>query len=348
MTRSDGGKPLYLVTEISEAAADTALRRNKSWHSGGYSEFSWHFRPFRFGIGGASWTEGGTEKTSYENMEVKKGTNGVWMPQTETLWQWPGKGQIDFYAYSPRIGESSPVLPPAEEPADGGDENAPAGEQELSFSYSVGEDNKPVLAYTVPSDVTKQIDLMTAHHTYAGDGSECAHLTFSHALTAVTIKTGAEMLKGTIKSVTISGVYGEGTYQIGADGWTIPQKAEKRDFVVTLGNDSKPDATNEEPDTDTGKGSGMYQDKDTPIVKDEYTFMMIPQKLEGAKLTVVFTDEFSKTEWTLTADLTGEWPMGKMVTYSINSTGIVVKPVVTWKINRDVLPNGGFKEADDP
>lgn len=25
MTRSDGGKPLYLVTEISEAAADTAL-----------------------------------------------------------------------------------------------------------------------------------------------------------------------------------------------------------------------------------------------------------------------------------------------------------------------------------
>lgn len=40
--------------------------------------------------------------------------------------------------------------------------------------------------------------------------------------------------------------------------------------------------------------------------------------------------------------------MGKMVTYSINSTGIVVKPVVTWKINRDVLPNGGFKEADDP
>lgn len=349
MTRSDGGKPLYLVTEISEAAADTAasgvISRGTPVDT---RNFPGTFGLFAFGIGGASWTEGGTEKTSYENMEVKKGTNGVWMPQTETLWQWPGKGQIDFYAYSPRIGESSPVLPPAEEPADGGDENAPAGEQELSFSYSVGEDNKPVLAYTVPSDVTKQIDLMTAHHTYAGDGSECAHLTFSHALTAVTIKTGAEMLKGTIKSVTISGVYGEGTYQIGADGWTIPQKAEKRDFVVTLGNDSKPDATNEEPDTDTGKGSGMYQDKDTPIVKDEYTFMMIPQKLEGAKLTVVFTDEFSKTEWTLTADLIGEWPMGKMVTYSINSTGIVVKPVVTWKINRDVLPNGGFKEADDP
>ena len=81
-----------------------------------------------------------------------------------------------------RTDKSSPVLPPAEEPADGGDENAPAGEQELSLSYSVGEDNKPVLAYTVPSDVTEQIDLMTAHHTYAGNGSECARLTFSHAL----------------------------------------------------------------------------------------------------------------------------------------------------------------------
>ena len=351
MTRSDGGKPLYLVTEISEAAADTAasgvISRGTPVDT---QNFPGTFGLFAFGTDGASWTEGGTEKTSYENMEVKKGTNGVWMPQTETLWQWPGKGQIAFYAYSPRIGKSSPVLPPAEEPADGGDENAPAGEQELSFSYSVGEDNKPVLAYTVPSDVTKQIDLMTAHHTYAGDGSECAHLTFSHALTAVTIKTGAEMLKGTIKSVTISGVYGEGTYQIGADGWTIPQKAEKRDFVVTLGYDSKPDATNEEPDTDTGKGSGMYQDKDMPIVKDEYTFMMIPQTLpEGATLTVVFTDEFSQTEWTLTAGLKDQkWPMGKMVTYSINSTGIVVKPVVALTVNRDGLwPNGGLKELEN-
>lgn len=346
MTRSDGGKPLYLVTEISEAAADTAASGviSRGAPVNNIQDFPETFGLFAFGTDGASWTEGGTEKTSYENMEVKKGTNGVWMPQTETLWQWPGKGKIAFYAYSPRIGEPSPVLPPAEEPADGGDENAPAGEQELSFSYSVGEDNKPVLAYTVPGDVTKQIDLMTAHDTYAGNGSQCAHLTFSHALTAVTIKTGAEMLKGTIKSVTISGVYGEGTYQIGAEGWTIPQGDDKkREFVVTLGNDSKPDATNEEPDTDTGKGSGMYQDKDMPIVKDEYTFMMIPQTLpEGATLTVVFTDEFSQTEWTLTAGLKDQkWPMGKMVTYSINSTGIVVKPAITWKINRDVLPNGG-------
>ena len=89
-----------------------------------------------------------------------------------------------------------------------------------------------MLAYTVPSDVTEQIDLMTAHHTYAGNGSECARLTFSHALTAVTIKTGEEMLKGTIKSVTISGVYGEGTYQIGAEGWTILQGDDKRESLL--------------------------------------------------------------------------------------------------------------------
>ncbi|MDE5678136.1 MAG: fimbrillin family protein [Phocaeicola sp.] len=349
MTRSDGGKPLYLVTEISEAAADTAasgvISRGTPVDT---QNFPGTFGLFAFGTDGASWTEGGTEKTSYENMEVKKGTNGVWMPQTETLWQWPGKGQIDFYAYSPRIDD---VLSLIEEPADEGDENAPTGGRKLSFSYSVGEDNKPVLAYTVPSDVTQQIDLMAAHHTYKGDGSECAHLTFSHALTAVTIKTGEEMLKGTIKSVTISGVYGEGTYQIGAEGWTIPQGDDKkREFVVTLGNDSEPDAANEEPDTDTGKGRGMYQEGNTSIVEGEYTFMMIPQELhEGAKLTVVFTDEFSQTEWTLTADLKDQiWPMGKMVTYSINSTGIVVKPVVTLTVNRDGLwPNGGFKELEN-
>lgn len=347
MTRSDGGKPLYLVTEISEAAADTAasgvISRGTPVDTKNFPET---FGLFAFGTDGASWTEGGTEKTSYENMEVKKGTNGVWMPQTETLWQWPGKGQIDFYAYSPRIDD---VLSLIEEPADEGDENAPTGGRKLSFSYSVGEDNKPVLAYTVPSDVTKQIDLMAAHHTYKGDGSECAHLTFSHALTAVTIKTGAEMLKGTIKSVTVSGVYGEGTYRIGAD-WTIPENAEKRTFVVTLGDDSKSDAANEEPDTNAGKGRGMYQEGNTPIVEDEYTFMMIPQTLpEGAKLTVVFTDEFSQTEWTLTADLKDQiWPKGKMVTYSINSTGIVVKPVVTLTVNRDGLwPNGGLKELEN-
>ena len=85
-------------------------------------------------------------------------------------------------------------------------------------------------------------------------------------------------------------------------------------------------------------------------MEGEYTFMMIPQELhEGAKLTVVFTDEFSQTEWTLTADLKDQiWPMGKMVTYSINSTGIVVKPVVALTVNRDGLwPNGGLKELEN-
>ena len=48
MTRSDGGKPLYLVTEISEAAADTTasgvISRGTPVDT---KNFSWHFRPFR-------------------------------------------------------------------------------------------------------------------------------------------------------------------------------------------------------------------------------------------------------------------------------------------------------------
>lgn len=339
MTRSDGGKPLYLVTEISEAAADTAasgtITRGTPVDESNF--------PTTFGlsaIGYASVWPGDDKIQSatnfVHNIKVnKQGESNVWNPETQL--QWLGSGKIRFYAYSPYTEQLSSDLTGQL----AADEIVAASTYRLVHS---GAEGVPTLIYTVPDDVTKQIDLMTARVDCAGDGSESAHLTFSHALTAVTIKTGAEMLKGTIKSVTISGVYGEGTYQIGAEGWTIPQGDDKkREFVVTLGNDSEPDAANEEPDTDTGKGSGMYQDKDMPIVKDEYTFMMIPQTLpEGATLTVVFTDEFSQTEWTLTAGLKDQkWPMGKMVTYSINSTGIVVKPAITWKINRDVLPNGG-------
>ena len=84
--------------------------------------------------------------------------------------------------------------------------------------------------------------------------------------------------------------------------------------------------------------------------------MMIPQTLTNeAKLTISFKDDLTGLDRTLTAKLKdftndSQWKVGKQYTYSINSTGIVVEPVIELTVNRDntLYPNGGFWGTDTP
>lgn len=59
---------------------------------------------------------------------------------------------------------------------------------------------------------------------------------------------------------------------------------------------------------------------------------MIPQQLTAdATLKIEFTDRLTKTKRTLTASIGGNkksWESGKLYTYSVSSTGVVVTPIV--------------------
>lgn len=351
MSQSGGGKSLYLVTEISEAAVDTvasdAVTRGKP------VEDVEAFAGNSFGLSAicytGDWPENDTENkwtTNFaHNVKVSTTDKGAtWKPAIPL--HWLGSGNLRFFAYSPY---SATGTGSSTDNAESDKTSDVAAEYSITHSRET-ETGIPTLTYTVPDDVTKQVDLMVATADCKGDGTGTdanagtVSLKFTHALTSVTIKTGEKMLAGKVTGISISGVYGSGTYRIGADKWTTTGESNR---TFTINNETKlpVNSTGEEPD-EIMTGSG------TVLNKDEYTFMMIPQTLpDGAKLQISFIDSLTGTSRTLTAELKGStWPVGKKVTYSVNSTGIVIEPVIELTINRanTLYPNGGYKGREVP
>lgn len=339
ITQSGGGKPLYLVTEIAEAAVDTAAS-NAITRGSTITEGT--FKKQAFGLSGicytGDWPEGeeGNEWTTNFAHNIRVSYEGNKWNSEKTL-QWVASENIKFFAYSP-YSAAVPASSGASE-----EEAADPTNSTPSIIHSAEEaTGVPTLTYTVPQDVTKQIDLMyaTADCDGSGVGGDAlqgvVQLNFKHALTAVTIKAGKKMLPGTVSKIEISGVYGSGIYPIGADKWTATGKADR---TFSIENEIK----NE---------SGTVLNPDDK----GYTFMMIPQTLtENAKLTISFKDDLTKIDRTLTAKLKDftkddQWEVGKQYTYSINSTGIVVEPVIEMTVNREnmLYPNGGYWGTDKP
>jgi len=343
LTQSGGGKPLYLVTEIAEAAVDTAA---SNAITRGTTTTGETFKDHSFGLSAicytGKWPEEGKDNpwtTNFaHNMEVGYLESGSkW--QSKAPLHWVGSGNIKFFAYSPYFAEPASPGSPEEGAADA-DDAAPSVIHSAKDATGV-----PTLTYTVPAEVTKQIDLMYATADCGGNGTGDAQngavkLSFKHALTAVTIKTGKKMLAGKVTKIEISGVHGSGIYPIGAEEWETTDEA-----VCTFSIDNETELDAKEDDIMTGDGTDLNPDE------DGFTFMMIPQALaDDATLTISFTSTPTNTEHTLTAKLKdftedGEWKIGKQYTYSINSTGIVINPVIELTVNRDntLYPNGGYK-----
>lgn len=326
MSQSAEAKPLYLVTEISEdtvsAVSSETLTRGKPVHES-------KDLPEHFGLSAICYTgtlEGNEDEWTTNFAHDMKVSVATGKPVDGKL-DWMGSGKVKFFAYSPYSGEESV--------------------KGIISHSSAGEKGVPTLTYTVPGDVTKQPDLMVATADCTGDGSGTEQgkvsLHFKHALTAITIKTGKEMLAGKITGVKITGVYGTGKYEIGADSWTV--SGDPRDLEVEQEVGLPKDKDESEDDKDE-YDKNIYTKPGISINSGEYTFMMIPQELgEDAELIVYFTDNLTQTPRTLTAELKGmKWEKGKLVTYSISSSGIVVESVVDMTIHRDgVLPYGGYK-----
>lgn len=154
--------------------------------------------------------------------------------------------------------------------------------------------------YKVPPQASAQSDLMLAATGRLNTPGQPVPLEFRHLCAAVRFVTGNEMQPGTIKSIILSGIKDEGQYTTtwnnlrGNAGFTID--VNKATTAGTAANEA--------------------------IAPDNYTLMMIPQQLgDDAMLTVVFEDDVTGRERTMSASLKGQtWRQGKTTVYHIGIT----------------------------
>ena len=218
----------------------------------------------------------GTPDFMYNETVTLNKDEGRWYP-TGTYY-WPGKKQLSFYAWFPSA-------------ADG---------MTLTGNTDVGA---PVITYTVPDDVKKQQDVMSAaaigKDNPTVDGFATTDLTFNHALTAVEFVAGDDLPNCVVKSIKLDGVRYKGTYTLGTDAWTLTDDTQA--FTLRL---NKVVAGNGGAITEDGKGETLF---------------MMPQTLsDDAKIEVVLND--GTADFTVGASIGGtKWEMGKTYTYHISN-----------------------------
>ena len=218
----------------------------------------------------------GTPDFMYNETVTLNKDEGRWYP-TGTYY-WPGKKQLSFYAWFPSA-------------ADG---------MTLTGNTDVGA---PVITYTVPDDVKKQQDVMSAaaigKDNPTADGFATTDLTFNHALSAVKFVAGDDLPNCVVKSIKLDGVRYKGTYTLGTDAWTLTDDTQA--FTLRL---NKVVAGNGGAITEDGKGETLF---------------MMPQTLsDDAKIEVVLND--GTADFTVGASIGGtKWDMGKTYTYHISN-----------------------------
>lgn len=156
------------------------------------------------------------------------------------------------------------------------------------------------IAYTVPSQASAQSDLMLATTGRLNTPGQPVQLQFKHLCAAVKFVFGSEMQPGTLKSISLSGIKDRGRF-------TTEWNEITGDATFTINVDK---ATSE---SETAGGA---------ITTDNNTLMMLPQQLgDNATLTVVFQDNITGRERTMSASLKGQtWRQGKTTVYHIGIT----------------------------
>lgn len=270
LTANEGlAKPLYLHpletenTSVMNAMPQTRGAMNESSTVGS------------FGVS-AVYSKDGVNSSLFQNAEATQNGN-YWFTSSNATW--PLDGSVSFYAY------------------------APYNETSLSFDDFV---KNKTIRYTANTDFSKQPDLIVAKSESNAFTSSIANkavsLSFSHALTAITFSISADMIPGKVKSITVSGVYGQGDYDFSTEKWI--HLANPSTYVIKL------DAP-----VEAGESKALT-DKNSAL-------MMIPQPLNNAKVSMVFYDgNKDKKDKTVSFSLNGTWDAGKHITYVLSSSKI--------------------------
>ena len=152
----------------------------------------------------------------------------------------------------------------------------------------------PTYAYTVPSTISNQLDIMTGQDVDGGSSSP-VNMTLAHRCSAIHFSITNDRSDAiTVNSISIEGVKYTGT--LNGSSWTLGgsvNSSSTNPFTLTYVSSVAAGAT-------------------VDITGTSNIFMMLPQTLSSdTKLKVVVDDEEFET------DLSGTWQDGKEYTYTI-------------------------------
>lgn len=210
--------------------------------------------------------------------------NGTIYTSTPTF-MWPGDGSFTFTAVAnlpENIGDS------------------------FTASLNTAGTAPEKFTYRVPAVAEDQHDIMIAKATgVSGSQGASVPLNFQHIMAAVNFKVGS-VVAGTIKSISLTGVYNKGEYLIAENNWVNRTIEDGGVFAANIGGDRV-----------VGTDNAL---NGTQLNSDTATFMMIPQSpFTGAELVVEFTDAELNRPYTLRASIQGNtWGMNTTTNYLIN------------------------------
>ncbi len=274
LTANEGlAKPLYLHpletenTSVMNAMPQTRGAMNESSTVGSFSV-------------SAVYSKDGVNSSLFQNAEATQ-NGSYWFTSSNATW--PLDGSVSFYAY------------------------APYNDASLSLQGSDDFVKNKTIRYTANTDFSKQPDLIVAKNENNAFTSSTANkavgLSFSHALTAITFSISADMIPGTVKSIKVSGVYGQGDYDLSKGKW------------ISLAN---PSSTYDIKQLNVSVKAGESK----PLTGKTSALMMIPQELGAdAKVSMVFNDGSEDKTVSFSLYKTS-WTAGKHITYVLSSSKI--------------------------
>lgn len=281
-------EPLYLhPLEVDNTAGSMAETANAAigMSSRGtlVSSSSW---TGEFGVS-AVYTKSGASQSFFQDQKASKSGN-IWYASGDTH-AWPTDGALSFYAYAPYQHPS------------------------LSLQGSDDVTKNKTLRYVASTSLGSQPDLIVAKSENISRTSSLPNsavpLKFSHALTAITFSVSADMIPGTVKSITVKNVSGQGDYNISTGTWGS-LGAASASYSISLGT--------------SGAGIAVKAGESKALTDGSSALLMVPQTFaagSSAQIEMVFHD--GNKDRTVTASLAGtSWAAGKHITYVLSASSI--------------------------
>ena len=239
-----------------------------------------------FGVS-AVYTKSGASQSFFQDQKASKSGN-IWYASGD-MKAWPTDGALSFYAYAPY--------------------------QHASLSLQGSDDvtKNKTLRYVASTTLGSQPDLIVAKSENISRTSSSANtavqLQFSHALTAITFSVSADMIPGTVKSITVKNVSGQGDYNISTGTWGS-LGAASASYAISLGT--------------SGAGIAVKAGESKALTDGSSALLMVPQTFaagSSAQIEMVFHD--GNKDRTVTASLAGtSWDAGRHITYVLSASSI--------------------------